>query len=306
MHSTEARKVASALNCSGDFVTEAETRRQAAGKLTEMLLDNPKFLALKNLKELTDRKLNGLSPDLLQFYNKNVALSKQQSVMLASNTASQCEDLWECARKVRVTGTRVYNLYTYTNNTKPDWDAKIRKVFDSGFKGTPDTLYGLENEPKARMAYSEKCSGQVIENGILVHPDVPWLGTSVDGVVVDEFGKPGPIIEIKCIVAGQVHTASELPKLAECCDKTGKLKIKHKYHGQIQLAMLLCGIDKCDFILYASKDKSFVSQCVPYDDKFVFKRVKPLIDIYFDKTLPYLVSKLTSETTEEEEADDIE
>ncbi|XP_034241197.1 uncharacterized protein LOC117645249 [Thrips palmi] len=301
LHSTRARAVLSAVTCSSDTLSsEADNRRQSAGKLTEALLDNTKFSCLKKLKALTDARVNALSPDLLEFYNKNVVVSTQQSVMLASFTATQCEEMWDVARKVRVTGTRVYPLSTYTKNKKADWGKKLEKVFNSQFKGTPATMYGLENEPKARATYAKKCGVKVVENGILVHPDVPWLGTSVDGVVVDDEEKPQKVIEIKCLVAGKTVTASELPKLADCCQKR-KLKKKHKFHGQVQLAMLLAGLDKCDFILYSSMDDTFVSQCVLYDDKFMYDTVKPVLDIYFSEILPYLYTKMSVESGNEEE-----
>lgn len=254
---------------------------------------------------MTDAKVKTLSPELLTYYNENVAVSTQQSVMLASNTVTQCEQEWETARKVRITGTKVYPLFTYSRNKKPEWIEKIKKLYESAFKGTPDTLHGLEHEPNARKAYSKKCDVRVIENGVLVHPDLPWLGSSVDGVAVDSQGSAQRVIEIKCIAAGKTKTAAELPKAAECCDKSKKLKKKHKYYGQIQHAMLLLGLRECDFILYASGDDTYVSETIKYDDKFAFEMLEPLVNIYFDKILPYLYDK-NRDTVDPEEAEEVE
>ncbi|KAK3910138.1 Hemogen [Frankliniella fusca] len=304
LHSRGARAAASIRNCVSDpIATEVVSKRQAAGKLTEILLRGDKMPCFQHLKDMTERKVGSLSPDLLNFYKNNVEVSLQQSVMIASNTATQCEAEWDAARSVRMTGTKVYKLFTYSRNSDPDWPKKLKALFNSSSGCTADMLHGLQFEPHARNAYVKKTAQKVIENGILIHPELPWLGTSVDGVVFDENENPIKIIEIKCLAAGKTKTANLLPKIAECYNKkTLKLKTKHQYNGQIQLGMFLLGLKSCDLLLYASVDDTYASQTVSYDDDFVREMLTPLVDIYFDLTLPYLLKK-TQESDNEEEVE---
>lgn len=66
----------------------------------------------------------------------------------------------------------------------------------------------LEKEPNARKKYSEEEKVTAPENGIAVHPDLPWLGSSVDGIVMNAEGEPVKVLEIKSLAAGIQKSAA--------------------------------------------------------------------------------------------------
>lgn len=90
--------------------------------------------------------------------------------------------------------------------------------------------------------------------GLVVHPKMPWLGASPDGVCVDK----NLLIEIKCLIpTDSVDFASALAKVNylkyDTLEQKYKLKEKHKYYAQIQLGMLLLDMQYCDFVIVKVK-----------------------------------------------------
>ena len=84
----------------------------------------------------------------------------------------------------RITGSICYNLFTYAKNKNPDWNKKLKSVFNSSFKGTEDTVYGLMCEPEARDCFErDNPESEIVQIGILINPLLPWLGYSADGIV---------------------------------------------------------------------------------------------------------------------------
>ena len=61
------------------------------------------------------------------------------------------------------------------------------------FKGNVFTRHGNDNEDMVRDKAMAVLGMKVLEFGLLVHPELPWLGASPDGVTTC-----GNLIEIKC------------------------------------------------------------------------------------------------------------
>jgi len=78
----------------------------------------------------------------------------------------------------------------------------------------------------------------VLEFGLIFHPDVPFLAASPDGITVD-----GTMLEIKCPTSRQV---SAVPPLW--------------YFQQMLMQLECCGLDTCDFF-----DAHFVEFCSEED-----------------------------------------
>ena len=161
--------------------------------------------------------------------------------------------------------------------------------YNNSFEGNIATDYGLNTEIEATELLSKKW--KIYRTGLLVHPQVPWMGYSPDGLLV--MNDQLKILEVKCPVQGFYTTATELVKMLNyiCIDKgTYALKQKHKYYGQVQCGMHITNADQCYFVIYASCDKSYVLIHVPRDDKFIQNQYAALHNIYFEYFLPYLCS----------------
>lgn len=61
------------------------------------------------------------------------------------------------------------------------------------FTGNPATAWGSLYEPVAQRLYKQETGKQLLEFGLVIDPENPWLGASPDGVTTD-----GVMLEIKC------------------------------------------------------------------------------------------------------------
>jgi len=294
LHSNKERLHAAQANVEGAKEEEAAAvkKSEIASTVSTNLLREPLppgcQEVLLELRARTEQILDTLSPDLVKFYNENVSVSAEKAIDIARDTASQNEEKWFRERKLRITGSKCYCLYTYSSNKKADWAKKIRGTFNSNFTGNQATLYGLVNGPVARSLYASKNKCTVVENGLFVNPLLPWLGCSVDGLVVNDEKKPKFSIEIKCLTAGKTKPASDIPKYEKCFDKDNCLKKRHQFYGQMQLGLLLMGLPKCDFVVYSSFDHNIETIPVPFDAAFAHAMVDKLISVYFCYVLPWL------------------
>lgn len=92
---------------------------------------------------------------------------------------------------------------------------------------------GIEQEPFARATYEADCGVDVEEVGFILHPELPFLGASPDGLV-GHYG----MVEIKC------------PSAAVHFDYWRNRKVPRKYLLQMQTQMLCKRRDWCDFVSY--------------------------------------------------------
>lgn len=63
----------------------------------------------QNILEL----INNCSSDTIHFYKTKVEINKQESINLCNSTLTQMEPLWLKSRKLRITGTSAYKLFTF-------------------------------------------------------------------------------------------------------------------------------------------------------------------------------------------------
>lgn len=102
-----------------------------------------------------------------------------------------------------------------------------------------DHIYrGLVNEEPARRLYEARHGVQVAEAGFVVHPTLPWLGASPDGLVGGEG-----LLEIKC--------PQKLPE---------SMPVYHRIQCQVQLACT--GRQWCDYFAYCGPGRIFEARVV--------------------------------------------
>lgn len=229
-------------------------------------------------------------PTNSSFYQSTVQISHQKAIYIFINSINQNNDVWKKERRVRITGSICYELYTYCSNKQADWKKKVLKVFFSTFQGNAVTRYGVMNENVALKIY-EKQNGSKTENcGLYVNPKLLWLGYSADSINVKE----NCLCEIKFHLDGKKMTATallhHLPFLNCEADGCTSFKHNHKYYGQVQLGMMLLGLPKYHSIVYSSLDDSIAVLEVFYDDIFTKTMVKTLHSAYFNHILPILES----------------
>lgn len=144
----------------------------------------------------------------IEFYKRHVAVSSDQSTEIIN--AEQGTPYWHKARKVRQTASKARAHFTYCSNKNADWDKRYQEVYHSTFLGNEDTIRGLRCEAVARDLYAENYSCTILESGLLVRPELPWLSKSLDSSGMDIEGNFLINIEIKTLKEGTRLTADEL------------------------------------------------------------------------------------------------
>ncbi|XP_023314116.1 uncharacterized protein LOC111694471 [Trichogramma pretiosum] len=270
--------------------------RQTTKCMNVIIINNNEFIELaKSLlsenKILPDPPTINISSD---FYWKCVTITNEEAVNIFVKTVGQNNSVWHEERKKRITGSICYEIFTYCTNRNPDWEKKVLRIFNSDFKGNDNTTHGIVNESVALKIYSKQFGFNISKAGFFVHPKVPWLGYSADGINVEQ----NCLVEVKCPIDGKKMSANlllqHLPFLSVQTDGSIILKNNHKYYGQIQLGMLLLGLSKCHFIIFSSFDDSIVVLEVLYDKDFALNMFYSLHDAYFLNILPVLEKSIFS------------
>lgn len=246
--------------------------------------------AFEQIRLLTAEKIATLEAELLDYYQSHVATSFQESLTIIS--ASQGTEFWERARKYKLTSSKSRAQYTYYSNVNADWDARYESVFHSNFSGNQDTIRGSADEGPCREAYEDRFNCTVLESGLLVRPELPWLAASLDGTVLDAEDNFVRNIEIKSFKAGTTVPSNELieMKAVPSLDKNGNLRKKHQHYAQIQLGMLLSGMEECDYVMWSSADLNFVFRRIKFDPEHVLELCKTLVNVFFEKFLPRMMA----------------
>ena len=117
--------------------------------------------------------------------------------------------------------------------------------------------HGVKYEEIATMIYARRMNVQIDEFGLMLHPTIPFLGASPDGICTpykfDGIHKSkyvGRMLEIKCPVTRVIQTSGEV-KDGIC---------PYEYWVQVQLQLECCELEECDFWQcdikeYASKEE---------------------------------------------------
>ncbi|KAL1488782.1 hypothetical protein ABEB36_014580 [Hypothenemus hampei] len=250
-------------------VNENNENRQKVDLLPfKRLLTYRSWYSLGQIRNMTHKKLLTLEPKLLEFYNKYVAVTLDKSVVICA--AKQGTPEWYLARQVRQTSSKPRSQYTYYVNKKANWDARYKEVFHSTWKGNKHTSRGLEDEISCRNKYKEINMCDILETGLLVRPEVPWLACSLDGTVLNESGEFIRNIEVKSFKEGSRFTASELVEMEiiPILDKNGNVK-NNTHYAQMQLGMLISGLNECDYCIYSRVSEDYVCFRVFFNGTYV-------------------------------------
>ena len=168
----------------------------------------------------------------------------------------QRSDEWFTARLGCVTASRTADVMAKTKSgysaSRANYMAqliteRLTETKADGFSSAA-MQWGTETEPQARAAYELMTGEDVIEDGFVKHPTIEGFGASPDGLV----GSDG-LVEIKC------------PNSATHIDTLLSQKVPAKYMTQMQVQMMCCGREWCDFVSFDPR--------LPADMSFWMQRV---------------------------------
>ena len=178
----------------------------------------------------------------------NIMLSRENALEIEKNTRSQSNcSAWYQERAFRITASRFGEV---VSRKAPVNDRFLHSLFSSTKVLTEAMKYGLDNETVVVKEFKELSGTQVkvFKCGLLIHPDIHWMGCSPDGIIYDPNKNPSVgILEIKSFFSMKGKTVEECLELKrDICihrNENGEISLKqsHKYYFQLQGLMGISG-----------------------------------------------------------------
>jgi len=144
-----------------------------------------------------------------------------------------------------------------------------------------------KHEAIARSAYVELTANVVVESGIVVCANSPYLGCSLDGLI----GEDG-IIEIKGpFTSRDKDITPETVRYLMLDDQTGKLslQVQHEYYHQIMGTMMCTKRKWCDLVVWTFKGLVIVH--LELDHNFIAGMHHQLTNFFNNHFRPALLKK---------------
>lgn len=168
---------------------------------------------------------NGES-DFSKCQRTSLDLRAQVKFLSSLRQTQQRSQEWFDMRKTRLTASDLAGALGESKFDKP-FDVLVRKVgHEPAFSGNEITEWGVKFEPVAGELYCKRKSVELLDFGLIPHPDIPFLGASPDGITPN-----GKMVEMKCPPRRKI---------------TGV--VPRQYWIQMQLQLEVCDLDECDFL----------------------------------------------------------
>ncbi|CAN7998161.1 unnamed protein product [Ixodes pacificus] len=162
------------------------------------------------------------------------------------------------------------------------------------------TRYGkLADRASGEGAFEVKVGASVVQVGLLVHNQQPWLCGSPDGLFAT--GEGTVLLEIKCPHSikdsAVIDSTAEVTFVKYLVYEEGRLCLRrtHKYYTQVQVLMYCTSafnLGECFFFVYTSVDS--VIGAVERDNIFLETAIRRLEGSFFSHYLPAIVKEYSS------------
>lgn len=154
-------------------------------------------------------------------------------------TSKESYSEWQKQRRYRITGSRCYGLYTFSRRINADWDKKCDQYFNPKTFKSIYTEYGKKTESEVFMAFKTAFNLEIIQVGLVISSQNPWLAYSPDGVIFEQ-NIPTKVLEIKCPFKGKSKTVMvaiqfEFKKGLVIENENISLKEKHAHYAKFNL-----------------------------------------------------------------------
>jgi len=239
---------------------------------------------------------------LEQSFYEIVEVSWDHSQEIEKKTRFQSQSAWwHKSRAYRVTASIVY--FIINKNARTDAVKRFigkRKMFSS-----KSVRHGLNNEAAAFLVFMEKFNSSeetAIEGssavGLLVHPNFPFCGASLDRLVKVD-GQLFPV-EIKCPYNPFIRKQKLRFKMKEksfyvniAADGKPFLNPKHPYYFQVQMQLLVTNLETAFFVLFIPPDDiEYIS--IRRDDEFISEMLASTAAIYQKHLLPAFAEEVSA------------
>jgi putative phage-type endonuclease len=157
------------------------------------------------------------------------------------------------------------------NKYKTPWSLLLDKcsVNPKPFVGNQATQWGTHYEDIAIEKYSFLQDTEVLQFGLLIHPEYSWLGGSPDGITTS-----GILLEVKCPVSRKI-VMGEIP---------------HHYRSQVLLNLEICNLELAHFIEFVpgKSDDDYIINIVEVKrDREWFASILPTVRLFWETVLKH-------------------
>ena len=143
-----------------------------------------------NAREVSsDISNSNLHELMIKYFNAQVTVTEASAEEINMSTIEQGSNRrWHSERRNRITSSNVGQIAKRKSSTKVA--ATVKKLLHSNFCGNKATEWGIEQEETSREEYKEQkpttlADYSVVQCGLVVCVQHPWLATSSDGLVYD-------------------------------------------------------------------------------------------------------------------------
>lgn len=232
-----------------------------------------------------------------KLFLSNIMLSREKALEIEKNTRSQSTcSAWYQERSFRITASRFGEV---VSRKAPINDRFLHSLFSSTKVQTDAMKYGLDMETTVVKDFKELSGPQVkvFKCGLLIHPDIYWMGCSPDGVIYDPNENPSVgILEIKRLFSMKGKSVEECLELKrDICihrNQNGEIGLKHnhKYYFQLQGLMGISGLLWSKFCIHSKEgSENLFVQKIKFDPGAFHKITAKVHELYFSHCLPYLL-----------------
>ena len=226
------------------------------------------------------------------------SVSEGERVKTEEQTREQYKcNAWHDMRAQRLTSSHFGDVYKRLATTLPD--RLVNTILYSPFIGNEHTRWGKTHEPAARRAYEHNSQKdhpglKVRKSGLVLHPTLPYLATSPDGIVTCSHCSPQEgLLEVKCPSVLRNKTPEEAcSEKTFCCElKNGKVVLKrnHHYFYQVMGQMAVTGKQWCDFTIWTLKGQSV--ERIEFDEDEWQKMLPTLRHFYTTAIVPEIFTE---------------
>ncbi|KAJ8984108.1 hypothetical protein NQ317_017317 [Molorchus minor] len=219
---------------------------------------------------------------------KDLEKSAEEIEIIARLTVNQrAEPLWFEERRKRLTASNFGKVFKLLDKT--DRKNLVNQITNSTFVGNMYTKYGNENEKNAIKDFENLLGVCVVNCGLFIHQDYPFLAASPDGLIEENA-----IIEVKCPYKAKELTPEEainknLIQYATIENGAFTLKRSDHYYYQVQGQLFVTGRQFCYFVVWTPL--GLVYEKIVRDEACWSKMFPKLENFYFQHMLPVLLEE---------------
>ncbi|KXJ09599.1 hypothetical protein AC249_AIPGENE9449 [Exaiptasia diaphana] len=247
--------------------------------------------AFNDLYDISSNEFKDIIDHYFNSHYSNIPANEVENIEKATR-GQQKNSVWHNKRKEILTASNFGMICK--NKVEPS--KKLKAILYSNFT-TEATVYGQENESKAVELYLKQekerlCNDnyQALEVGLLISAKKPFLGASLDRVIVDKLNKVRWGVEVKCPISKhgmQVHEACMKKSffLQESADGKIYLKRNHNYFYQLQGQLFVSGFEFIDFVVYFGDGIPVFIERIDFDKQFWVDNMYQQLEFFFKKAL---------------------